>query len=131
MPWPARVPVSCPLSSVGYGLVAQVEMTHNCPIGAFQSNSQIVHATSEMPTGAYRLAPIGRPDAPYPSAVHAGALPAPNSSVLHAPFAHAPHTARDPVSGALIVVFEGRRTIPDSAQNRCPPSRERVSESFI
>ena len=97
-------------------------MTHGCPIGAFQSNSQIVHAESDTPTGTYRLAPIGRAAAPYSSAVHAGLLPAPNSSVLHAPFAHAPHTARDPVSGALIVVFEGRRAIPDSAQKRCAPS---------
>jgi hypothetical protein len=35
-----------------------VEMTHGCGIGDFVTNSMIVHAESETPTGTYKLAPI-------------------------------------------------------------------------
>lgn len=99
--------------------VFAVEMTYACRIGNFHTNSQIVHATSETAAGQYRLAPIQGGQLTNASAVHAGLLPAPNSTVLHVPFAHAPHTWRDPRDGALVVVFEGRQLIPDAKQKRC------------
>lgn len=34
------------------------EMAHGCPIDNFVTNSMIVHAESETPTGTYTLAPI-------------------------------------------------------------------------
>ena len=34
------------------------EMTHGCPIDNFVTNSMLVHAESETPTGTYSLAPI-------------------------------------------------------------------------
>jgi hypothetical protein len=33
-------------------------MTYGCPIDNFVTNSMIVHAVSETPTGTYSLAPI-------------------------------------------------------------------------
>ena len=34
------------------------EMTHGCPIDNFVTNSMVVHAESDTPTGTYTLAPI-------------------------------------------------------------------------
>ena len=94
-------------------------MTNSCGINDYITNSQIVHAQSDTATGAYTLASIA-PDPAQPArrGVDPGA-PAPPEAVLVAPFAHAPHTWRDPTTGALVVVFEGRVRLPDSAQKRC------------
>ena len=95
--------------------VFATEMTHSCTINDFTTNSQIVHAESPTPTGKYRLAPITfaatESDTRSPAA--------PNSSILVAPFATCAHASRDPATGALVVVFEGRSRLPDSAQQHC------------
>ena len=91
------------------------EMTHGCTINDFTTNSQIVHAESSTPTGKYELAPIQFED----KSEGIGLAPAPNASILIAPFATCAHASRDPVTGALIVVFEGRSRLPDSAQKHC------------
>eukprot|EP01047_Picozoa_sp_COSAG01_P037626 COSAG01_NODE_3004_length_6735_cov_44.599759_3_plen_289_part_00 len=99
--------------------VFTVEMTYGCGIGDFVTNSQIVHAESDTPTGTYKLAPIIATHHPL-SANQTGQLtPAMNSSILVAPFAHAPHATKDPTTGALVVVFEGRTRLPDGQQKRC------------
>jgi hypothetical protein len=89
------------------------------------SASQIIHAESTSPAGPYTLAPIqgsnafsGEERAGYHAAAVGG--PAPASAVLMRAFAHAPRSWRDPSTGALVVVYEGRNsTIPDSKQHRC------------
>ena len=99
-------------------------MTHGCPIDNFVTNSMILHAESDSPTGTYSLAPI-RSKEQRASSKKRDALaggPAPNASVLVAPFATCAHTWRDPTSGALVVVYEGRQRLPDSAQKRCRPA---------
>jgi hypothetical protein len=105
-----------------------VEMTKGCPIGNYLTNSQIIHVESTTAAGPYALAPIagsaigfpgltGDEKAAYRDAAIGG--PAPASAVLVAPFAHAAHTERDPASGALVVVFEGRTRVPDAQQKKC------------
>ena len=101
-------------------------MTHGCPIDNFVTNSMIVHAESRSPTGTYSLAPIRSKEQRASSKkrdAQAGG-PAPNASVLVAPFATCAHTWRDPTSGALVVVYEGRQRLPDSAQKRCRPASD-------
>jgi hypothetical protein len=117
--------------------VFTVEMTYGCTINDYLTNSQIVHAVSDTPTGTYTLAPVAlvadTDDAttavgadPNPNTHPASGagnpslrLPAPAATVFIAPFAHAPHVWKDPTTGALVVVFEGRQRLPDSAQKRC------------
>ena len=99
------------------------EMTHGCPIDNFITNSMIVHAESDTPTGKYTLASIGR--RPGGDATSRGAektVPggeAPNASILVRPFATCAHTWKDPATGALVVAFEGRHRLRDEAQKRC------------
>ena len=90
------------------------EMTHGCTINDFTTNSQIVHGESLTPTGKYELAPVAFADWTKTSP-----RAAPNASVLVAAFATCAHASRDPVTGALVVVFEGRDRLPDSAQKHC------------
>ena len=69
-------------------------MTHGCPIDNFVTNSMIVHAESDDPTGTYSLAPIRSKEQRASSKkrdAQAGG-PAPNASVLVAPFATCAHT---------------------------------------
>ena len=106
--------------------VFTVEMTYGCTIDDFVTNSQIVHAQSDTATGTYTLAPIGKTGTRPPAWGRAGVklgVPAPPSTVLVAPFAHAPHAWKDLATGALVVVFEGRVRLPDSAQKRCQGMR--------
>lgn len=96
------------------------EMTYGCPIDDFVTNSMIVHAVSETPTGTYSLAPIDSEDERNgKSTTFDPDGPAPNATVLVAPFATCAHTWRDPTSGALVVVYEGRQRVNESAQKRC------------
>jgi len=101
--------------------VFTVEMTRGCGISDYITNSQIVHAQSDTATGPYTLAPIASgPARPARGAAAAApGAPAPPESVLVAPFAHAPHAWKDPTTGALVLVIEGRVRLPDSAQKRC------------
>ena len=91
------------------------EMTYGCTINDFTTNSQIVHAESSTPTGKYELTPISFTDAGSSNRSPSES----NSSILVAPFATCAHASRDPVTGALVVVFEGRNRLPVSGQKQC------------
>lgn len=98
--------------------VFTVEMTNHCTINDYITNSQVVHAVSADAEGPYQLAPIAGGEH-YD--LKAGA-PAPNASVLVPAFAHAAHATRDPNTGALVIVYEGRHPrdlVPPSKQKRC------------
>eukprot|EP01079_Euglenida_sp_SAG-EU17-18_P000086 gene86-358_t len=80
-----------------------VEMTFGCPIGDYLTNSQIVHVQSDTPTGAYALAAIKSKGSPALSQLTSNNKvglndPAPNSTILVLPFAHAAHTSLEPAT---------------------------------